>query len=290
MTLRSSQAALAWSPAAGERSEYGRWHDPETPVCWASVTKVFVAGVTRALVERGDLDWSTPAGALLGVDAPMTLAALVEHRSGLPRALPEQKATLPDPYAEWTTEHFDSSVLPRLPELATTTDDYSNVGYAVLGRALERHTGTDWLTLVRDLIVAPLGLPGADFTVDAPVTAGGPIPVSLDLRGRPVAEWDTSTGPFSAAGGLCASLPTMHAVLRAAVEQGGPLLPGDGPHAWVTTGQRSWHSGALFRSGSLAVVDTGTGAVAVAHALGGAPGMGSRHAEKALGTLLEAAA
>lgn len=139
-------------------------------------------------------------------------------------------------------------------------------------------------------IVTPLGLNGADFTVDAPVTAGGPIPVSQDLRGRPVAEWDTSTGPFSAAGGLCATLPAMHAVLRAALEQGGPLLPGDGPHAWATSDQRSWHAGALLRSGSLAVVGTGTGAVAVAHALGGAPGMGSRHAEKALSALLQTGA
>ena len=51
-------------------------------------------------------------------------------------------------------------------------------------------------------------------------------------------------------------------------------------------GARAWHAGALLRSGSLLVVDTGTGSVGAAHALGGLPGHGARYAERALTALL----
>lgn len=301
MTALSSTGALVVARSGESRDAYGRWHTPDAVVCWASGTKVFLAGAARSLVARGDLAWEVPVGELLGVPAPqtMTLASLVEHRSGLPRTLPEQKATLADPYAGWTTEHFDERVLGDLHGLAAHGAPgevaYSNVGYAVLARVLERTQGAGWLDLVREHVVAPLGVPaGAVLLAPPQMSPAGPPrapagPAALgarDLRGRPVAEWDVSVGPFAASGGLCSTVPDMVRMLRAALAAGGPLLPGDGPHAWERVGSRAWHAGALLRSGSLLVVDTGTGAAGAAHAVGGLPGHGARHAERALTALL----
>jgi CubicO group peptidase (beta-lactamase class C family) len=308
MTARSSTGALVVAGSGHTRDAYGRWHTPESVVCWASGTKVFLAAAARSLVARGDLTWEATVGELLDVPAPptMTLASLVEHRSGLPRTLPEQRATLPDPYAGWTTERFDERVLGDLTNLAAQGAPgevaYSNVGYAVLSRVLERIGGASWLELVREHVLAPLGVPG-DAVVLAPpeasptrtprgtgtAWAAPDVPAALgarDLRGRPVAEWDVSVGPFAASGGLCSTIPGMVGILRAALGAGSPLLPGEGPHAWERQGSRAWHAGALFRSGSLVVVDTGTGAVGAAHAVGGLPGHGARYAERALTALL----
>lgn len=304
MTARSSTGAVVVARSGMLRDAFGRWHTADSVVCWASGTKVLVAAAARSLVAQGWLDWDTPVGELLDMPAPptMTLASLVEHRSGLPRTLPEQKATLPDPYAGWTTEHFDERVLGDLSGLAALGSPgevaYSNVGYAVLARVLERTRGAGWLDLVREHVVAPLGVPAETVLLAPPeVSPAGPPsrvggPAALgprDLRGRPVAEWDVSVGPFAASGGLCSTVPGMSRILQAALAAGGPLLPGDGPHAWERQGSRAWHAGALFRSGSLLVVDTGTGAAGAAHAVGGLPGHGARYAERALTALLPGA-
>lgn len=303
MTLRASTAAVALPATGPMRAAYGRWHHPQSLVCWASGTKVFLAGLVRALVADGALAWDTPVADLLGASGPgsMTVAALVEHRSGLPRILPEQRPTLPDPYRGWTTARFDERVLPHLDDLAAPDRvgqvEYSNLGYAVLARAVERSQSRDWLDLVRERVVAPLGLPPESVVVVPPEGAEPPDRGVADdgrsyalgsrsLCGRPVPDWDCSTGPFSAAGGLCSTVLTMAQLLRASLDTGGPLAPGDGPHAWQRQGTRAWHAGALLRSGSLLVADVDTGAVAAAHAVGGAPGHGATHAKKALDALL----
>ena len=305
MTMHTSAAAIVSTTSGEVASRYGRWHQAESVVCWASGSKVFLAALARSLVTEGALAWDTRVGDVLGVPAPghLTLTALVEHRSGLPRALPEQKPTLPDPYAGWTTERFDARVLANLTDLApepAPTASYSNVGYAVLARTLEVSQGREWIDLVRARVVEPLGVPGDAVLLAPPVaspTAGASTPPDgrtavgpRSLRGRPVADWDVSTGPFAAAGGLCSTLPDMARILRAALDAASPLAPGDGPHAWSNTGSRAWHAGALFRTGSLLVVDTSTGAVGAAHAAGGLPGHGERYAQKALGSLVEATA
>ncbi|MDM8084520.1 serine hydrolase domain-containing protein [Cellulomonas cellasea] len=300
MTLRASTAAAIHMPGGAQDASYGRWHSPTAVVCWASGAKVFTAGLARALVAAGELAWDSHVPTLLGVPGPehLTIAALVEHRGGLARTLPEQRATLPDPYREWTTERFDERVLPDLEALATAVspgvEAYSNTGYALLGRALEVSQRQGWIDLVRERLIAPLGMREEVMTVAPPDSpraeaspgAGAVALASRDLRERPVADWDVSTGPFAAAGGLCSTVPSMLAVLSAALEASSPLAPGAGPHAWTQAGALAAHQGALSRSGSLLVVNTELGSVGVAHAVGGLPGHGARRAERALSNLI----
>lgn len=291
MTARHS-AGVEIRVTDGETfSSYGRWHTPRSVVCWASGTKVFVAALARALVSSGALDWDLPVGQLLGERTPehVTVASLVEHRSGLPRVLPEQESAHADPYRSWTVERFDARVLPSLAELASAgprgESGYSNLGYALLGRAMEIAFDASWLDLVRHHVIAPLGLETETVSVRRPegIEAQGDGALSpRSLRGRAVPDWDLSTGPFSAAGGLCATVADMSAALQASLDLGGHLTRSDGPQAWGWQEGRAVHAGALLRSGSLLMINPENGTVGAVHAVGGLPGRGAQLAERRL--------
>lgn len=288
MTLRKSTAAALHRPGQEDVTDYGRWHDPATPVAWASVTKLFLAATVRSLVTDGSWTWETPAAELLGVSAPdeLTVRALLEHRSGLPRLLPEQSRELIDPYRAWTDERFDEAVLPRLPELITGEpgrEEYSNLGYAVLTRALERDQGQGWLDLLRTRVLTPLGVDPLGFSLGGSGRDGLDVVLSRSLVGGAQWDWDASAGPFSGAGGLCAPVPLMLRTLVSALEHPSELDPRRTPHAWLAGPDGVYtFRGALMRSGSVVVVQPDTGRVGVAHAVGGMASRGAEHAEAAL--------
>ncbi|HEX7139756.1 MAG TPA: serine hydrolase [Vicinamibacterales bacterium] len=116
-----------------------------------SITKVFTALLLADMVERKELALSDPAAKILPnlrIPAhdthPITLVDLATHTSGLPfMADPPLDAFLAheqlsrDPGADW---------------------DYSNVGYWLLGRALEAAGGSDYETLLRTRVLRRLSM------------------------------------------------------------------------------------------------------------------------------------
>lgn len=299
MSLLTSGAAIVQLGDGPRFETYGRWHASESPACWASVTKVFVAALTQHLVNGCVLEWDAPVGSILGVAAPdyMTVSSLVTHTSGLPRVLPEQEATRGDPYQQWTAPVFDARVLHALDELAQVpmagTFAYSNLGYAVLERIIEKVTGRRWIELVGESIIAPLGLPedivGLPPVTSSPDRTSNQVVAPRDVRGRYLTDWDVSTGPFAAAGGLCATVPAMFDVFRASFTSGGLLTSTSGPNAWVTSGTRLWHTGATLRSGCAVTMDRESKMIGVVHASGGRPGRGVTYAERTFTRLLSQA-
>lgn len=294
VTLLRSAAAELHRPGREDLSAYGRWHSPDTPVAWASVTKLFLASTVRALVARDALSWDTCVGDVLHAEAPasLTVRSLVEHRSGLPRLLPEQSRQVIDPYTSWTHEQFDAAVLPRLAALVGESageEEYSNLGYALLTRVVESSQQQPWLDLLRALVIEPLGVDPALFTLGGSGRDGQPVVLSRSLWGSRQWDWDLATGPFSGAGGLCTTVPAMREALVAALGQPSELDPRRTPHAWVRVreGVYSMHGG-LMRCGSVVAVEAGSGKVGVAHAVGGMAGRGAEHAEAALTRLAEA--
>ncbi len=292
LSVRRSRAAEVLRRGRERESRYGPLHDPDSWVCWASVTKIFVAALCAALVERGEISWATRVEDLAGreVTTPITIDALVEHRSSLPRMLPHGRSVV-DPYREWTTERFDAEVLGSLRALRVNTSGaagfvYSNLGYAVLTRSIEIGLGSSWIDLMRKQVLEPLGIPPSSMKIGAPVRHARPGLASTmrsrDFRGRALDDWDVASGPFSGAGGLCSTVSTMVDALARSLEAQAHLAPSATPHAWSGSGTRFEHAGALLRSGSLVVVDTATGSVAAAHAVGGVPGHGDRYARRAL--------
>jgi CubicO group peptidase (beta-lactamase class C family) len=136
----------------------------------ASVTKVFgTAALAMALIERGWIRWDTPVRALIPdfKNERITLRMLAAHTSGLPAW---------SPFFEFVRDYFDgddldtihvsdrqaamreicaSLDLERAPE---TKAVYSDVGFLLLGFALETATGLPLDQAVKRFVWTPMGL------------------------------------------------------------------------------------------------------------------------------------
>jgi len=138
-----------------------------------SITKTFTGLLLAEQIERERLRPTTPVAALLPDsvtvtradsvgDAPMTLAHLATHRSGLPRLPSNLEAVMDsrrDPYAAYGDSalyaFLNDYALPRTPG---THYQYSNLGAGLLGHLLARRADTTYAALVRHRIADPLGL------------------------------------------------------------------------------------------------------------------------------------
>ncbi len=187
-----------------------------------SISKSFAALCALILSARGKLDLNAEVVALVpGIDVPrgITLMHLIEHSSGLPDDAP----LFPRP----TGGKLWQGYAPH------THWSYSNLGYTLIGKALERASGKPFEVLVRELVFEPLGMGtarGAIRAEDRALYAQGYTPYAGDLgwsdRDRlGVAPWADVT---FAAGCIAATAHDMAKYARwliaAARGHGAPLL------------------------------------------------------------------
>jgi CubicO group peptidase (beta-lactamase class C family) len=193
-----------------------------------SITKPLTATALAVLAADGRLRlddplrrWvaEIPAGAPLG---EVTLAQLATHTAGLPR-LPSSARFIgrmlfarSDPYAHYTREDLLQDLAAITPETPGRFA-YSNLGFALLGLALDRASGQPVGALIEATVLRPAGMRDARFAVaaDDPALAAG-----HDAAGRGTPAWHL--GEFAAAGGIKASAADMLALTQA-------LLRGDPP-------------------------------------------------------------
>jgi serine-type D-Ala-D-Ala carboxypeptidase/endopeptidase len=151
--------------------------DGDTLFELGSVTKVFTALLLAVAVERGEVALDDPLVKHLppGTKAPsvegrpITLRDLATHTSGLPRVpknlVPKDPS---DPYAGYTVEmlyaYLASAELEQKPG---TKYAYSNLGAALLARALMVRANKTYAELVRERITEPLGMPNTWVDVPA---------------------------------------------------------------------------------------------------------------------------
>lgn len=132
------------------------------------VMKVFTSLVLADMVERGEVALRDPVAQYLPqqVRVPelrgqqITLKDLATHTSGLPRMPLNLDSTDPsNPFADYSVnrlyEFLGSYELPR--EIGSRFE-YSNIGGALLGHALERRAGMNYEELVKARITKPLGM------------------------------------------------------------------------------------------------------------------------------------
>ncbi|MDQ1009474.1 D-alanyl-D-alanine-carboxypeptidase/D-alanyl-D-alanine-endopeptidase [Streptomyces sp. V4I23] len=249
------------------RAEHG--HDPDAYVEIGSLTKALTGTLLARLADAGRLDpddrltaWlpAVPAG------SEITLRQLADHTSGLPRLHPLPTSTDPrDPYATLDAEEFDR-VLRRLDAIAVRKpgagEEYSNLGYAVLGAALEAAGGGTYEELLRAHVLTPLGVDD--------VTARPPADRTLTARGlfgRPRTPW-TMTGPILPAGGLWATPRAVARLVQGLLVDG---ALGEPAVSWQSAGELRWHNGATRDASVFAGAFPGTTTWAVVHRLGGRP-------------------
>src|SRR5690606_12939120 len=90
---------------------------------------------------------------------PITLRDLATHTSGLPR-MPARFSPVnaQDPYAAMNDDSLRVHVAASPPTRAPGEYAYSNLGFALLGRALAHAGGKPWSELLRERVLEPLEL------------------------------------------------------------------------------------------------------------------------------------
>lgn len=230
-------------------------HDADRFVQLGSLSKVVTGTVLTRLADQGVTDLDAPLEDCL-TEVPrgtgITLRHLAEHTSGLPRLPPDDTGPAEDPYADFT-DHALEALLRDLDRVTTkrpgAAEEYSNLGYAVLGRALTEVSGRTYQQLVDQCVLAPLDL------AEGAVTASPPADrrlVARTLFGRPRAPW-TLTGPILPSGGLWSTPRTMATVLVGLLidRRLGPPAP-----TWRRGNSSTlWHNGATRGASAVAVAN-----------------------------------
>lgn len=187
--------------------------DADTCFRVGSVSKLFTATAVMRLVERGELQLDTPVSALLpgfsmrsAFDGPpVTVRSLLSHHGGLPgnrlRGMWEAQAdTLPQLQKQLASEALVAPPQSRY--------EYSNVGYAMLGRIVEQRGGQPFAAAMRQELLQPLNMTGARFDGAAHLPVGC---AQGHRKGRPLAPFGLRDEP---AGALSASATEMAKFLQ----------------------------------------------------------------------------
>jgi CubicO group peptidase (beta-lactamase class C family) len=137
-------------------------NDPDTRFRIGSLTKQFTAALVLLLQQDGKLRIEDPVRKYLP-DEPkswdkITLIELLGHNSGIPEIQSDPR------FRSWAmTPHTHTEELALFKDRPLnfepgSKNEYSNSNYLVLGAVIEKVTGEDYGTLLRNRIFKPLGM------------------------------------------------------------------------------------------------------------------------------------
>ncbi len=319
---------LVHSGGCGERWIGGPVPDAATVFRIASMTKSFTATMVLLLRDRGALGLTDPAESyvpeLRGVRPvspdcpPMTIRHLLTMTAGF---------TTDDPWGD-RQQGLDPAVFARLLASGSvrcawapgTVFEYSNLGYAILGRVIEAVTGQDYATAISRHVLEPLrmtrtGFEASDF--DPESLARGYRQDSgswLELEPDGHGAFAPMGGIFSCVAdlarwvaGFAAAFPPRSAAANGAADPADPVGAIDRDHPLSRASRREMQFGqAAITSGGDSVVLRQTGPLsisygfglfaeddatfgAIVHHSGGYPGYGSQmrwHPASGVGTIV----
>lgn len=228
-----------------------------------SVSKVFTALLLADMVRKGEVALADPVAKYLpaGVKVPerngrsITLLDLATHTSGLP-FMPDE---LPAFNTSVAADDSDARLYQFLARYQLTRDpgaewDYSNVGYWLLGQALATRAGTNYESLLRTRVLAPLRMKNTAITLSAKLKSQLALGHNAVLQ--PSASFSSVSiySAMPAAGGLVSTVNDLLTFLAVAMGyEPSPLAPsmaamlttrrpidGDGSEqalGWVVTGK-----------------------------------------------------
>ena len=170
---------MVWAEGFGYADkENGVEATPETVYQVASISKLFTAAAIMQLVEEGEIDIDQPLQTYVPEfsvnsrfpDAgPITPRDVMTHHSGLPSDWlngmfaygDDQEALVASEFGNLVSEIKDAYVTNP----PNTAFSYSNLGYALLGQAMEQVTGEEFSDYVDEAILEPMGMDSSSFTL-----------------------------------------------------------------------------------------------------------------------------
>lgn len=144
-----------------------------TPFAWFSLTKLFTATALMQLAESGRVALDAPVSRYLpghrlikrGREA--TVRQLLSHSAGLRNPIPVRWSHLAEEQGPGLEALIERVIGPR-PKLAFAPGDrfsYSNLGYLLLGRLIERVSGLRYEEYLQRRVLEPLGCTGTGFSI-----------------------------------------------------------------------------------------------------------------------------
>jgi CubicO group peptidase (beta-lactamase class C family) len=181
--------------------------DADTVFRIASMTKSFTAQAVLALRDEGALrlddllvDHLPEAKGICALDGPpITIRDLLTMGAGLATDDPWGDRQEPLP-----VEEFDALVAQGLSfcRPSRTAFEYSNTGYALLGRVITRVTGVAYTDFVTRRILTPLGMTSSRFDARQVPVDRLAVGYRVDSSGAAEAQPFVPPGAYSAMGGL----------------------------------------------------------------------------------------
>ncbi|MEZ6138713.1 MAG: serine hydrolase domain-containing protein [Pirellulaceae bacterium] len=162
---------IVYQGAVGvEDTETNRAATSRTQYHVASVTKVFTTSLAVMLYEQGLIDLDQTVVTYLPADvristtpergATITLRQLASHTSGLPRGVPGQVQSVEGRYELEPERLYDLLAKVELISDPGMAEEYSNLGFGLLGHVLERAANKSLDQLLQEMICGPLKLEG----------------------------------------------------------------------------------------------------------------------------------
>jgi CubicO group peptidase (beta-lactamase class C family) len=144
--------------------------DAATTMMAYSMSKTITAVAVLQLVETGRVALDEPIDRHLGSLQPygpaVTIRQLISHTSGIPNPIPLRWVHAADQHETFDEDAALAAVLtehPRLSFAPGSRYSYSNIGYWLLGKLVERATGERFSTYVTDRILRPLCIERRDL-------------------------------------------------------------------------------------------------------------------------------
>lgn len=210
----------SYTVAAGS-ARSGKPVDDRTLFEIGSITKAFTGILLAEMVGRGEVQFGQPVAELLppGTAVPsrngrtITLLDLSTQTSGLPRLPDNLKPADPtNPYADYTPAlMYDFLKRHELRRDPGALYEYSNLGAGLLGHALALRAGKSYEGLMRERILAPLGMTSTGIVLTDGMRAL--MSEGHDGAGTVVPLWDIPT--LAGAGALRSSMSDMMRFLAA---------------------------------------------------------------------------
>jgi CubicO group peptidase (beta-lactamase class C family) len=182
-----------------------------------SVTKVFTASLLAQLVLEKQLKLTDTLQTFFDIplraDA-ITLEQLATHTSGLPRLPSNLNLAAVDatnPYSSYAKEDLEYYLTTEMYTTeAEPSYQYSNLGFAILAKALENASGKSYSELLLEKLFQGLEMSQSSLDKDK-VTEQ--LVNGLNAEGKPTPVWDM--GPFEGAGAMLSSALDISKFLRA---------------------------------------------------------------------------
>jgi len=214
--LVAAKGAVVFKKGYGPANrEWGVPNAADTKFRIGSMTKAFTSMLVMQLVEEKKIDLQAKLSAYLpfyrkDVGDRVTIHHLLTHTSGIPSYTDDMKrmeAAVRDPYppSEFVAEYCSGD----LQFEPGSRFRYDNSGYFILGAVIEAVTGRPYEEVLRERILAPLGMKDSGYDRPGPILAGRASGYAVTFDGFENARYVNMSLPY-AAGALYSTVEDLY--------------------------------------------------------------------------------